>query len=196
MLIDGQKLRDKGYKDSDIEAFQTIFDFEDYGITCLSANSADYLPMWAYYTNNHKGFCIEYDVEKKDCIHEVLYEPERIKVASLFFQCADAVKETLRSGKRKQEADFFARIFLQNLFIKAETWKHEKEYRIVYCIEKQDGINVPVNSLGVRAKKNIAGINCSSENVERLNRISNELGLGDVYKSRLHADKYAVELYR
>lgn len=39
--------------------YQNIFDFSDYGITCLSSNSVDYLPMWAYYTNNHKGFCVE-----------------------------------------------------------------------------------------------------------------------------------------
>ena len=85
MLIDGQKLRDKGYKDSDIEAFQTIFDFEDYGITCLSANSADYLPMWAYYTNNHKGFCIEYDVEKRIVFMKSCMSQKELRSLLCFF---------------------------------------------------------------------------------------------------------------
>lgn len=79
-LLDRQKMRESGYTDNIIDSYEKLFDFRDYGITCLSANDIDYLPMWAYYTNNHKGFCIEYEVIKKDCIHEVLYEPERIKV--------------------------------------------------------------------------------------------------------------------
>lgn len=86
MLVDRKKMKNAGYSQNIIDEYQTLFDFSDYGITCLSSNNIDYLPMWAYYTNNHKGFCIEYEIIKKDCIHEVLYEPERIKVASLIFQ--------------------------------------------------------------------------------------------------------------
>lgn len=87
MLIDKEKFIEAGYPIETIKKYQTIFDINDYGVTCLSSNSIDYLPMWAYYTNNHKGFCVEYEVIKKDCIHEVLYEPERIKVASLIIEC-------------------------------------------------------------------------------------------------------------
>ena len=58
ILLDRKKLSEAGYSPDVIEKYQTLLDFSDYGITCLSSNNMDYLPMWAYYTNNHKGFCV------------------------------------------------------------------------------------------------------------------------------------------
>ncbi|MDE6950497.1 MAG: DUF2971 domain-containing protein, partial [Lachnospiraceae bacterium] len=195
MLLDRQKMSEAGYPADIIDYYQTIFDFSDYGITCLSSNNIDYLPMWAYYTNNHKGFCVEYEVIKKDCIHEVLYEPERIKVASLILQSREAIKKAINLGQREQ-ADFYLTLFLQNLFIKAKSWEHEKEYRIVYPLNNNVGMNVPVNKLGMRTSRIVAGINCSENDVIRLNEISNELGLGNVYKSRVHPEKYTIDYVR
>lgn len=106
MLIDKEKFIEAGYPIETIEKYLTIFNFNDYGVTCLSSNSIDYLPMWAYYTNNHKGFCVEYEVIKKDCIHEVLYEKERIKVASLIIEYIDAII----SGQKKESRSLYQNI--------------------------------------------------------------------------------------
>jgi hypothetical protein len=195
MLLDRNRMHNAGYSNDIIDYYQQLFDFSDYGITCLSANSIDYLPMWAYYTNNHRGFCVEYEVIKKDCIHEVLYEPERIKVASLIFQCRDAIKKAIILGQGEQ-AEFYSTLFLQNLFIKAKSWKHEKEYRIVYPLDNDIGMNIPVSNLGLRTSRIVAGINCSKNDIVRLNEISNELGLGNVYKSRVHSEKYTLDYIR
>lgn len=192
MLVDRKKMKNAGYSQNIIDEYQTLFDFSDYGITCLSSNNIDYLPMWAYYTNNHKGFCIEYEIIKKDCIHEVLYEPERIKVASLIFQSIESAKKAMISGKR-EHTDFYYRIFLQNLFIKDKSWKHENEYRIVYPLDGKKGMNVQVHRLGMKTNRIVAGINCSNSDLFRLNKISNELGLGNVYKSRIHPEKYTID---
>lgn len=192
MLIDKEKLIKAGYPIKTIEKYQTIFDLNDYGVTCLSSNSIDYLPMWAYYTNNHKGFCIEYEVIKKDFIHEVGHEQERIKVASLFIEYIKAII----SGQKKK-ADFYIKIFLQNFFIKAKSWVHEKEYRIVYSIdENSDGINVPLYKLGMRTSRIVAGINCSEDNKKKLNEISNLLGLGNIYTSKIHSEEYKMDCMR
>ena len=195
MIVDSQKLRNAGYSQELIDAYKKLLDLENYGITCLSDNQIDYLPMWAYYTNNHKGFCVEYDICKKSCIHEVMYETERIKIASLFIQSKEALKKAILTGKRT-EADIMAKILLQNLFVKAETWKHEKEYRIIYPIENKDGKNVCVNNLGMRISKIVAGINCSNTNIERLDKISNKFNLGNCYQSRLNEEKYSLDIYR
>lgn len=195
MVLDRKKLEMNGYSKNVIENYQTLFDFDDYGITCLSANSIEYLPMWAYYTNNYSGVCVEYEVLNKTCIHEVIYEPQRIKVASLIFQMKNAVKKAISSNQDKY-AKIYAKIFLQNLFIKSKMWEHEKEYRMVYPIEEKEGVNVPVNNIGMRTRRIVVGINCSDENINRLNEISNSLGLGDVYKSRIHEEKYCLEIYR
>ena len=118
MIVDRQKLRNAGYSQERIDVYKKLLDLENCGITCLSDNQIDYLPMWAYYTNNHKGFCVEYDICKKSCIHEVMYETERIKIASLFIQSKEAVKKAILTGERT-EADIIAKILLQNLFVKA-----------------------------------------------------------------------------
>ncbi len=192
ILLDRKKLSEAGYSPDVIEKYQTLFDFSDYGITCLSSNNMDYLPMWAYYTNNHRGFCVEYEVIKKDCIHEVLYEPERIKVASLILQSGDAII----SGQ-VEKANFYSNLFLQNLFIKAKSWEHEKEYRIVYPLdENSKGMNVPIHRLGMRTSRIVAGINCSEDNKKKLNEISNSLGLGNVYTSRIHSEQYTIDYVR
>lgn len=192
MLIDKEKFIKAGYPIETIEKYQTIFDINDYGVTCLSSNSVDYLPMWAYYTNNHKGFCVEYEVIKKDFIHEVLYEPERIKIASLIIEYIEAIR-----SRQKEKASCYAQIISQNLFIKANSWEHEKEYRIVYPIDKNSkGMNVPVRKLGMKTSRIVAGINCSEDNKKKLNEISNSLGLGNIYISKIHPEEYKMDCMR
>ena len=106
-----------------------------------------------------------------------------------------AIKKAITSGHREQ-AEFYSTIFLQNLFIKAKSWEHEKEYRIVYPLDNSIGMNVSVSDLGLRTSRIIAGINCSENNIIKLNDISNELGLGNVYKSRIHSEKYTLDYIR
>lgn len=101
---------------------------------------------------------------KKDCIHEVLYEPERIKVVSLIFQS----REAIICGQMK-EADFYLTLFLQNLFIKAKSWEHEKEYRIVYPLDNSVGMNVPVHELGMRTSRIVAQYSCAAVPLFRRN---------------------------
>ena len=56
---------------------------ENTALVSLSGNSFNCLPMWAYYTNNYRGYCVEYDVIVPDIFFKVAYEPERIPVASI-----------------------------------------------------------------------------------------------------------------
>ena len=42
ILLDRKKLSEAGYSPDVIEKYQTLFDFSDYGITCLSSNNMDY----------------------------------------------------------------------------------------------------------------------------------------------------------
>ena len=195
ILINRSKMKIAGYSEEFIDKCQTLLDFSDYGITCLSGNKIDYLPMWAYYTNNHRGFCIEYDIINKNCIHEVLYEPERIKVASLLVNGIEDIKKTIVSGKRGQ-SDFYMTLLLQNLFIKAKSWEHEKEYRIVYSLNGEKGLNVPIHKLGMKMSRIVVGINCTEDDLLRLNKISNELGLGNAYRSRVHPERYTIDFVR
>ena len=138
ILIDRPKLEEIEIPSALIDEFESILDFSNYGITCLTANLIDYLPMWAYYTNNHKGFCIEYETIKKIAIHEVLYEPERIKLANTILRAIAATRNAFTTGSNS-EMELYTNLLLQGLFIKAASWKHEKEYRITLslgCVSK------------------------------------------------------------
>ena len=57
-------------------------------------------------------------------------------------------------------------------------------------------MNIPVSDLGLRTSRIVVGIKCSENNIIRLNDISNELGLGNVYKSRVHSEKYTLDYIR
>lgn len=58
------------------------------------------------------------------------------------------------------------------------------------------GMNVSVGDLGLRTSRIIAGINCSENNIIKLNDISDKLGLGSVYMSRIHPEKYTLDYIR
>ena len=203
ILLDRKKLSEAGYSPDVIEKYQTLFDFSDYGITCLSSNNMDYLPMWAYYTNNHKGFCVEYEVIKKDCIHEVLYEPERIKVASLILQSGDAII----SGQ-VEKANFYSNLFLQNLFIKAKSWEHEKEYRIVTrnhedikkgmfdSYKDEKGSLHKTQEFDLSLSKVYLGMNCTEENRNKIIETIKTINDNRIRKAVGHSRKDKTKMYK
>lgn len=93
------------------------------GIYSLSKSYEDKL-LWAHYANSHRGFCIEYDLDKlvDSYIHEskshfpVLYN---LKPTELEF--ADISQASTNNGS-----------LLQKIFAcKSKEWEYEKEYRIV-----------------------------------------------------------------
>lgn len=196
LILDEHKFEEVGYPKKIIEEYKKIFEMEDIGITSLSGNNIDYLPMWAYYTNNYKGFCIEYNVIHKIRIHEVLYEDQRVAVASLIFQYHEAIIKAIREKKKNAQTEAIASILNQNLYIKAKTWEHEKEFRIPYPVGDRDGLNIPISDVGIKTHRIIAGINCTSDNIKRLNDISNKIGCGNVYISGLSDTLYRLEVKR
>ena len=157
--------------------------FKKFGVSCFSANELSCFPMWAYYTNNYKGYCIEYELKDKKYVHEVNYTDERIGIASILCNLEDIYS-------KESEQKLYT--IMQNLFIKNITWEHEKEYRIVYPIDEPCGKNVDICELGLEVKKIVVGINCSEGNQKKLNKISNELGCGNAYRACLSEKEYKL----
>ncbi len=84
----------------------------------------DSLPMWAHYANNHKGFCLEYDLHSmpdiiSDNFYPILYTNERPKFTSL-------IKKVLH-GFDQVNPDHM----LIAPFIKSIDWNYEKEWRYI-----------------------------------------------------------------
>ncbi|WP_138380994.1 DUF2971 domain-containing protein [Luteithermobacter gelatinilyticus] len=91
------------------------------GVYSLSRTPLDEL-MWAYYAGGHKGFCIEYDLNR--LVHEartswnivdVAYHPEPQKI--VFDDMFQTQNETAILGKM--------------IGTKSSRWAHEKEVRII-----------------------------------------------------------------
>lgn len=89
------------------------------GVCCLSEKS-DHQAMWAYYADDFKGICIEYDTKillslQSFCmgnrVEKVIYRNERLILAQ------DAINMDIKSG-------------LVPLTSKSTDWQHEKEWRL------------------------------------------------------------------
>lgn len=165
MYLNKKALKEYGFSNAMVKQFDELFDstLKEYGVTCLSGCAVSNFPMWAYYTNNYRGFAIEYELNTKICLHKVIYEPNRIPVARLIYSLIKSINKSLREtgNPSNVRSEVFIRILLQNLYIKSSSWAHEDEYRIVQPVDNKKGQNYDIDKLGMRTKRIIVGKNCS-----------------------------------
>lgn len=200
LIVNKEKLK-KIFSEEAIKKIEDSLDWShSIGISCLSNVEIDFLPMWSYYANNHRGFCIEYEVMKNNCIFEVLYEPERVLISNLIVELLNNIKKISSNDIVAQEKinainklNISNRILFQNLFIKSSKWRHEKEFRIPYLLSNYpNGMNVPICDLGLKTNRVICGYKCPSETQSKLNEISKKIGCGNAYKINMSDTKYSV----
>ena len=197
MYIDEEKLSAAGYPQELIDAFKCFMDSfrKEYVLTSFTANSFESLPMWAYYANNSKGFCVEYKVIKPDTFFQVSYEPERIAIASIMANLYNDFSNLSKGkGALTDDTELSGHLLTAQMFMKHKSWAHEQEYRIIYPkdIDKNAGFSVSTELLGLKVKRIICGINCSEKHKERLNAISTKLGCGKMLKAVVSETKYIV----
>lgn len=162
---------------------------DNYAVASFSANTFDCLPMWAYYSNNYYGFCVEYTVSDPNLIYEVMYVDKRIPA----LKYADELcKELFSNIPESPYKAAYERIILQQFYIKHSSWKHENEYRIVYPYSGDIGINIPLNLLGLKVNRIVVGTNCKTNNMLRLNYISNKLGCGNISQCVISEEQYTL----
>lgn len=100
--------------------------FKNIGIYSLSKNFDNEL-LWAYYASGHTGFAIEYDIDvlKKSLNHNAYFQ-------FVFDFDLDYVKHIPKadiSFFHGQNITRFLKIYLGS---KSLSWKHEKEYRLIF----------------------------------------------------------------
>lgn len=197
MLLDRNKIREASVPDEVIDIYESMFGLDDLGLACFSGSGYDNLPLWAYYANRSKGFCIEYNVINKKAIHEVFYEPKRIKIGNIFL-------EIVKNARNAMEGDLYSKtivdssimILMQSLYMKDVTWKHESEYRIIYPSVSAPGENIDAKLVGLSTARIIAGISCSAKMKKRLNDISRTIGCGNIYSAITSIDSFGIGLER
>lgn len=146
-------------------------------IICFSQRPND-LAMWGYYTNAHKGFCVEYSVIDTSNLYPVIYGKDRVSSVALFIQfvysffCKDATRD-------EHQLPLKYMMFL-NAF-KDKSWEHEREIRAIFMDSiddiKHNGQALDCSSIGVKPIRIYAGVNCSKEHRLRLKGIADKQGI-------------------
>lgn len=195
LYIQREKLKEHDYPENAIELFESVIcdHNSNWALVSLSGNSFDCLPMWAYYSNNYQGFCIEYDIIRPDVIYKVGYEPDRIPIASTianFYAEFVAMKENKQTTN--EEVEYYSTLLKHQFFLKHKSWEHENEFRVIYPTRDSDGLLVDIANVGLKTSRIVAGLNCSSKHRSRLNGISNALGCGDISVSKISDIKYTL----
>lgn len=107
--------------------------------TCFTANGIQSMPMWAHYANNHRGFCVSYNVEEdlelKSGIFPIQYTGERLDVTSLMRKQAESmsnlIDESVQRGEKVIVNNDLSIIYMALLLynVKHVSWSYEKEFR-------------------------------------------------------------------
>jgi len=171
LFLDTQKLEAHNYPIDYIEsAFKSIKDM--FVITSFTTTAIDNMPMWAHYSNNHQGFCIEYEVISPRMIFPISYEKNRNPIASIITHYMNIANKLSKREITEDNNDYqkYVHIMLHSAFIKHESWMYEDLYRLVYINPKElpSGVSYPLDTLGLKVKRIFIGRCCSAENRQRL----------------------------
>ncbi|TLU54662.1 MAG: DUF2971 domain-containing protein [Chlorobium sp.] len=99
---------------------------------CSFSERNDSIVMWAHYASDHKGFCIEYDLEKIPCTD---YRRRLLYPVIYSDQMFDATEHLMK--EKGDKSLNFLRWHLAAL-VKARDWDYEKEWRLVFPHEECD----------------------------------------------------------
>lgn len=178
--ISEKYLLGKGFPKELISSFEKVFN--NVFFSSFTENAFENIPMWAHYSNNHKGYCVKYTVNNKNAIFKVQYVNKRFDISKII----DIFLKNFYDGYVKKIKSFDeivkdqAVFLLINCYIKHSSWEYEKEYRIIYADINDDeilGENVSIEELGLKCSGIYCGISCSKEHYKRLNSIAKTLGV-------------------
>lgn len=175
-------------------------------IGSFTTNLNNNMPMWAHYTNNHKGFCIEYGVYKPKFFYKVSYENERIEVNNIIMNTINLILKDIENGltnKERNNLEMYNQILFHNSIIKHRSWKYENEYRLLLPKEVLKNF-IPITETGGLVNNEVMGIkptgiyigmSATKNTRQRLIQISNKLSISayDMYfddKSTSYELKY------
>ncbi len=157
-------------------------------VACFTSNGVQSMPMWAHYANNHKGFCVAYDVpsclDLKSNLFPVQYIDERVDITSEVkkqaLKLAEDIDRNERIGELITVMDDYTLIYLPQLLLnlKQTAWSHENEFR---CVIASNADGMPY--INVKPKEIYIGRDCSDRYSNCLFDIADEHGVS-IYKMK------------
>jgi hypothetical protein len=146
---------------------------------CFSANGVNSMPMWAHYGNNHKGFCVKYEMKDnpimKQLTFPIQYTDERLDITSFIKkylnEVLSIVVSNLNIGVKETVLNDLSLVYLMLLLsnVKHNSWEYEKEFRVSTSTGDHYVEAIPAAIY--------AGMNCEPDNIDKLKQIAAELGI-------------------
>ncbi len=197
LYIDYDKLQQEGVSKEEINDLQRMFE-EDYILSSFSHGLYSF-PMWAHYANDHRGYCVKYQVLDDKQVRRVLYE-------NLRPDATEGIKKAIETNKKLKDIEMtpeiksllmnlqymLLQVFEQNYTVKHNSWSYEDEYRII--AERTDqgnayGQNVPVKDVGLKTEAIYVGY--KSGEYDRIKEIADKLGV-PCYRCKLGQKDYLI----
>lgn len=159
--------------------------------TAFTENDTSCMPMWAHYSNNHRGYCVAYDMKAPENLalssstFPIQYTDQRLDITSYMKKYAEMVSEEadrrISQGSveilLKDMSIVYLAVFLCN--IKQRTWQYEKEFR---CTVAANAEGMPYVTAVPKAI--YVGMNCSEKNRDELVLIARQLSV-PIYQMKL-----------
>lgn len=183
-IFDEDKLIEKGWKKEQFEDY--IKEMNSKWRVCCFANPDEKqqnMPMWAYYANNHQGFCVEYNMslEQKKYLYPVSYDEKRVSGNVILGNLLNGIMAMMKyaedSSHMPGEISAFIHLALLSITCKHISWQHEKEVRAL--VPATFGIYFPAIP-----SKIFIGMNCSEQNTSRIVEIAKKFPECKVYKMK------------
>ena len=189
LFLDRERIRKYGWK---IEELERCLEFAKASaqIGCFSNYGVSHMPLWAHYSNNHKGYCVKYKLLDKTAIYPVLYVGHREATATIPTRiCAELIK----GFEKGEEPGVDIKKYLIYLFIsftaKFKHWEYEDEFRL-FNVETnvEIGTLVPLIKTNMEIEKIYIGLYC--EQKEEIIDIGKTIGC-EIYE--MVFDEYSKE---
>ena len=182
--INEEKIKEHGYP---IEYINQLIDsYKNFLIASFTTRFLDNLPMWAHYSNNHQGICLEYEINKPNLFFPISYEKKRLPANVILMNCLSLICKEIEgniSEKEKNDLELYQTILFHSALIKDSSWEYEDEYRLLHPIliskiKEIGGMAVTTKSEGIKLKNIYLGMNCNKFYRQQLIDIASELNIG------------------
>ncbi|AQR98149.1 DUF2971 domain-containing protein [Clostridium saccharoperbutylacetonicum] len=191
LYIEEEKIKQYNYP---LEIIQELIKSyrEEVLIGCFTTNLANNMPMWAHYANNHKGFCLEYNIHKPKFFFPISYEGERAPANVVYMNYINLATKSYKKTITDEEIkDFklYQSLIFHSTIIKHSSWEYENEYRLLFPkseanrvvhVNKNGGL-IPNSVLGIEIKSIYIGMSCNEMYKDKLIGIGKKLGI-NVYE--------------
>lgn len=137
---------------------------ESHLICSFSEAGVEQLPMWAFYANEHRGFCVKYKVFKKKIVWRILYEENRMPVYTIPLHLIEEMEKSEKLGHETEDLIHYRYLTFLLLSTKHISWSAEREFRIIYPAgEDAKGQNIDNKLIGLAVDDVYIGYKCSDE---------------------------------